>query len=95
MDSKGFSKYLGNRDVCEHTYIEFERKLFVEEILNIEFSGNIKECAGAMKMSSTYLHELIYNTSKKAGKINLTRIFRYCIKTGKDPLRYITKIMTS
>jgi hypothetical protein len=75
------------------TYVEFDRRLFVEEILNVEFDGNIGDCAKAMDMSTMYLHELIYNTSKKAGKINLTRIFRYCIKTGKDPLRYITKII--
>lgn len=75
------------------TFVEFERRLFVEEILNIEFEGNIAKCAKAMEMSPVYLHELIYNTSKNAGKINLTRILRYCIKTGKDPLRYITKII--
>ena len=44
-------------------------------------------------MSPVYLHGLIYDTSRNAGKINLTKILRYCLQTGKDPLRYITKVI--
>ena len=72
--------------------IEFDRGMFVEEILNLEFDGSIKECAKAIGMAPAYLHDLIYHTSRKAGKINLTRILRYCVRTGKDPMRYIVKI---
>jgi hypothetical protein len=84
------------QQIQEHidkTFIEFDRRLFVEEILNVEFDGNISRCAKAVGMEPSYLHELIFNTSRKAGKVNLTRIFRYCMKTDKDPLRYITKVM--
>lgn len=81
------------KDNIDWAYIEFDRQLFVEEILNNEFDGNISECAKALKVSTTYLHDLIFVTTKKAGKANLTRIFRYCVKMGLDPLRYITKII--
>ena len=75
----------------DHLFLEFDRRLFVEEILNVEFCGDIAACANAMGMSSSYLHGLVYNTSTRAGKVNLTRILRYCVKSGKDPLRYLTK----
>ena len=77
----------------DNAYVEFDRKLFIEEIVNLEFCGNIPECARRMKMNPSFLHDLIFKTSNKAGKINLTRIMRYCLETGKDPLRYITKII--
>ncbi len=75
----------------DHLFLEFDRKLFVEEILNVEYSGDIAACARAMEMSPAYLHELVYHTTMRAGKVNLTRILRYCVRTGKDPLRYLTK----
>ena len=73
--------------------LAFDRKLFVEEILNLEFNGDIPSCAVAMEMPPKYLHELIFNANKKAGTITLSRILRYCKKTGKNPERYITKFI--
>ena len=81
------------KDRPEWVYLELDRKLFIEEILNIEFDGNMSECARAMGMNPVCLCALIKKTDTRAGKINLTRILRYCLKTGREPLRYITKIM--
>ena len=84
---------MASREQIRWTFVEFNRKRSVEEILNLEFNGNVSECARSMDMSPVYLHGLIYDTSRNAGKINLTKILRYCLQTGKDPLRYITKVI--
>lgn len=72
--------------------VEIDHKMFAEEILNIDFDGNISRCSIAMGMNPSHLHDIIYHGAK-AGKVTLTRVLRYCLMTGRDPLRYITKII--
>lgn len=67
----------------------FNRRNFIEEILNEDFSGNIRECAKALSIATGYMNDLLRITSKDAGRDTLTKIWRYAIKTGKEPNRYI------
>ena len=67
------------------------RRAFVEDILNVDFEGNINDCAKKMGFSTKYLNELIRMPEKEAGCKTLTRIWRYAKKTGRDPEKYILK----
>ncbi len=72
-------------------YVEFNQEHFIKEILEADFKGSIDKCAKAIGVSNQFLSSLIY-TEHKVGKINLTRILRYCVRTDRDPLRFITKL---
>lgn len=69
----------------------FNRKRFVEEILNMDFNGNIRTCAITLGINPSYLHDLVYIPTKDAGPKTLTKIYHYCKHTGKDPESFIFK----
>lgn len=67
----------------------FNRRNFIEEILNEDFNGSIRECAKTLGVATGYLNDLLRITNKDAGRDTLTKIWRYAIKTGKNPNKYI------
>ena len=73
------------------TVLGFNRKNFVQDILNQDFEGNIRECAVSLGMNPSYLHDLVFITTKDAGSKTLTKIYHYCKRVGKDPDLYIFK----
>ncbi len=79
------------KDRVDSIYVEFNQDRFVKEILEADFKGRIDKCAKAIGVSNQFMNSLIY-TEHKVGKINLTRILRYCVRTNRDPLRFITKL---
>jgi hypothetical protein len=79
-------------EIDETKIMGLNRKKFVEEILNLEFNGNIRNCAITLNMNPSYLHDLVFIPTKEAGIKTLTKIYHYCKRTGKDPERYIFKM---
>lgn len=75
----------------EINFLGFNRRNFVEDILNLDFAGDIRSCAIALGMNPNYLHDLVYIPSKDAGTKTLTKIYQYARRTGKDPNKYIFK----
>lgn len=67
----------------------FNRRAFIEEILNEDFSGNIRECSKSLGIATGYLNGLLYMASKDAGRETLTKIWRYAKKTRRNPDKYI------
>ena len=65
------------------------RKKFIEDILNLDFKGNIRICAITLNMNPSYLHDLIFIPTKNAGIKTLTKIWHYCRRTGRNPEEYI------
>ena len=41
----------------------FNRRAFVEDILNIDFNGDLKLCAKEIGITYSYLKELIYDST--------------------------------
>lgn len=72
----------------EKSTMGFNRKNFVEEIVNIDFAGDLTKCSQAMGFTRKYLHSLIF-TDINGGKTTLDKIYKYCRKTNRDPERYI------
>ena len=72
-------------EIYDEKILGFNRKNFVEDILNAEFAGNIRTCAIQIGMNPSYLHDLIFITTKDAGIKTLTKIYHYAKQTGKDP----------
>ena len=68
--------------------MEFNRKNFIEDIVNIDFEGDLKKCAETMGFSVAGLRKLIYADSS-GGKESLDKIYKYCKKTNRDPEKYI------
>lgn len=68
----------------------FNRRAFVEDILNIDFNGDLKLCAKEIGITYSYLKELIYDSTKSAGKEALTKIHLYAqIARKPNPNKYI------
>jgi len=82
-----------NKGIYESKALGFNWKNFVKDILNLEFDGNVRSCAIALDMNPNYLHDLVYTPSKDAGIKTLTKIYHYAKQTGKDPEKYIFKLV--
>lgn len=76
-------------DDIEHVYIGFNRMNFIREIFEPEFNCNVRNCAEAMGLKPNYLRDIIMSPTRDAGTKTLSCIYRYCIKTGKEPERFI------
>ena len=73
----------------EDKILGFNRKQFVEDIVNNRFNGNITRCANELKISAAYLHGLIYNTKYTAGKKFFNAVIMYCRNNKMDWQKYI------
>ncbi len=73
----------------EKVAIGFNRINFIHKILEPEFNANFKQCADALGMRPNYLRDIIMNPNRDAGTKTLTQIYRYCMRTGKDPKPFI------
>ena len=69
--------------------MQFNKKLFVEEILNVDFKGNVSKCAVAMEITPGYFSKMIFTPTMKGGLKLLGGVVRYCKQTGRDPERYL------
>ena len=66
----------------------FNRKNFVEDIVNIDFDGDLNLCAVAMGFSLKSIKKIIF-TDTNGSKDTLDKIYKYCRKTNRDPEKYI------
>ena len=73
----------------DRTFIGFNRKHFIDEILNERFMGRFEPCAKAIGMNTNYLHDVVMNEGRDMGIHSLTKIYRYCVKNGLKAERYI------
>ena len=73
----------------DKVFISFNRENFKNEILIPDFGNNIKLCAKAIGLPVNYLRDLITQPTRDAGTQTLTYIYRYCIRTGHPPERYM------
>lgn len=71
--------------------IGFNRKNFVEKILNKDFKGSVTKCAKALKISERSLNRLIFDVTSNAALKTLNKIFAYCVKTQRNPDEYILR----
>jgi hypothetical protein len=72
----------------ENFKMGLNRKNFVEQILNIDFKGNLTSCSNALDIKRGYLYNLLFN-EQNAGRSALEKIYKYCRKTKRDPEIYI------
>lgn len=66
----------------------FNRKNFVEDILNTRFDGNEKACAHALGVNTRYLKNLIYHTDKNIGLKTMNKIRLYCLRNNLNHEKY-------
>lgn len=66
----------------------FNRKNFVEDIVNIDFEGDLALCALTLGFSEKAIKKIIF-TSTNGSKDTLDKIYKYCRKTNRDPEKYI------
>lgn len=67
----------------------FNRRNFVEEILNERYGGDECACAKALDINVRYFRELIYHTDKDIGMKTTNKIFSYCQKNGLNHEKFI------
>lgn len=75
-------------DSLENFKMGLNRKNFVEQILNVDFKGNLTTCSIELKITRGYLYNLLFN-NQNAGRSAIEKIYKYCRKTNRDPEKYI------
>lgn len=76
-------------DELDRFYIGLNRVNFIDEILNPIFGGNFRQCAEAMELRPNYLRDIIMSPTRDAGTKTLSAIYRYCVRKGLNPERFI------
>lgn len=71
--------------------MQLNHKKFVEEILNIDFKGNLRDCALALQLDPSYFSQVILQPHKPGGTKLLSSVYNYCKKTARDPEAFIFK----
>ena len=71
--------------------MQMNKENFINEILNVDFKGNVKECAIALDMNVNYFNCVLMTPTQRGGIQLLSKIKGYCKKTGRDPDRYLYK----
>jgi hypothetical protein len=69
--------------------MQFNRERFIEDILNVDFQGNVRKCAIAIGVDPGYLEQVVYTPTKKGGTKLLGGIYQYCKSTKRNPEMYI------
>jgi len=73
----------------EHTFIGLNRKAFIIDILEGEFSSNIRKCGLTLGIAPNYLRDILHTPTRGAGNRTLSYIWQYCKKQGINPEKYI------
>lgn len=73
----------------EKLAIGFNRINFIHKIFEPDFNANVRKCAEALGIRPNYLRDIIMNPNRDAGTKTLTLIYRYCMRTGRDPKPFI------
>lgn len=66
----------------------FNRKNFVEDIVNVDFDGDLNLCAETLGFSVKSVRKIIF-TDTGGSKDTLDKIYKYCRKTNRDPEKYV------
>lgn len=73
----------------DHMFLGLNRENFLKDIFETDFKCNVRNCAAELKMTSNYLREILTNKSRGAGVTVLSYILQYCIRSGRNPQKYI------
>ncbi len=65
------------------------REMFLRDIFETDFKNNVRECALALRITPNYLREILTVPTRGCGVNTLSRIFQYCVRTGRSPEKYI------
>ncbi len=69
--------------------VGLNREAFLRDIFEADFKSNIRLCAFALKITPSYLRELLTVPTRGVGTKVLSLIVQYCIRAGRDPIRYL------
>lgn len=71
--------------------MQLNKKRFIEEILNVDFRGDVKNCAVALGLDPNYFNQMLMIPTKKGGSQLLSGVYAYCQKTKRNPELFIFK----
>ncbi len=76
-------------DNLDRLTLGLNREPFLRDIFETDFKNNIKECACALRITPNYLREILTVETRGVGTRALSNILQYCLRSGREPQKYI------